>query len=247
MQMETSTNIVPASYGQIYRATNKINGKMYHGQTTEKDIKRRWYRYKNLNCKNQPKLYPALKKYGPENFLFEVIDTTPQDQIQLDNLEIFYIAKFDSFHNGYNANEGGHGGKKSEETKKKISISLKGRSRSKEAIRKFIETRTGSHHSEETKRKMSIAKQGEKSYMFGKHMSEETKKKISDALINIPRSDEIRCKISKANLGKHHSEESKLKMSRTRKGIPCSEEAKKKISDAMIRHYSVTTSKSPTT
>lgn len=228
----------PISYGKVYKLTNKINGKTYHGQTTEEDINIRWNKYKKLYCKNQPKLYPALKKYGPENFLFEVIDTTPQNQHQLDEMEIFYIAKFDSFHNGYNANEGGHGGKKSEETKKKISISLKGRPRSKEAIRKFIETRTGSHHSEETKRKMSNAVRGKKSYMFGKHMSEETKKKISDALINIPRADEIRYKISKSNLGKHHSEESKLKMSKIRKGIPCSEQVKKKISEAMIRYYS---------
>lgn len=235
MQIETPQEIKP--YGQIYRLTNKVNGKMYHGQTIKENINDRWIKYKNLNCKGQPKLYNALKKYGWDNFLAETINATPQNQKQLDDLEIFYISEFDSFHNGYNSNEGGHGGKLSEETKRKISNSLKGKPRSKEAIRKFIKTRTGSHHSEETKRKMSNVVKGEKSYMFGKHMSDETKKKISNALINIPRPNKVKRKISESSLGKHHSIETKLKMSKTRKGIPCSEETKRKISESMKQRF----------
>lgn len=155
-------------YGQIYRLTNKINGKMYHGQTVEENINNRWSKYRKLKCKDQPKLYNALKAYGPENFLFEVIDTTPQNQSQLDELEIFYIAKFDSMNNGYNCDPGGRGGgKKSEETKHKMS-----------------NTRRGWIYSPETILKFSIAKIGSKNPNFGKHHSDQHKEKISLAMSN---------------------------------------------------------------
>jgi len=237
MQIETSTNITP--YGKIYRLTNKINGKMYHGQTID-DVNIRWDKYKRLDCKRQPKLYPALKKYGPENFLFEVVDESPQDQIQLDNKEMFYIAKFDSFHNGYNCNEGGRGcGKMSEETKLKISKANK-----------------GNYHSDETKKKISEANSGNKNGMFGQHHSIETKQKISKALSGRILSAETKKKLSEGKMGnkhpmfgvygdkapmwgKHHSKESKRKMSESRKGInnhnfgkQFSDETKRKIGQA---------------
>ena len=188
MQTETST-ITP--YGKIYRLTNKVNGKMYHGQSTEENINDRWKRYKNLNCKCQKKLYPALKKYGWNNFLAEVIDTTPQNQSQLDDLEISYIAKFDSMNNGYNCNKGGSGNKgnnHSELSKTKISNALKGNNN----------PNFGKHHSEETKRSISSA-------LIGRIMSIETRKKMSDSRKgkNNPnfkksRSEEIKLKISES-------------------------------------------------
>lgn len=46
---------------------------------------------------------------------------------RLNELEIYYIRKFNSFNDGYNSTEGGSSGKLSEETKSKISESLKGR------------------------------------------------------------------------------------------------------------------------
>lgn len=46
---------------------------------------------------------------------------------KLDELEKYYIKKYDTFNNGYNSTEGGFSGKLSDETKQKISESLKGR------------------------------------------------------------------------------------------------------------------------
>lgn len=192
MQMEN----LQVPYGQIYRLTNKINGKMYHGQTIEKDINDRWKAYKGVYCKSQPKLYNALKSYRPENFLFEVIDTTPQNQSQLDELEIFYIAKFDSMNNGYNCDPGGKGGKKSEETKKKMCTSNKGKM-----------GMLGKHHSEETKRKLSELRKGSKNGMFGKKIPDEIKEKVSQKL---------RGKLN-PQYGKHLSVETKLKISQSLK------------------------------
>lgn len=196
------------TYGQIYRLTNKINGKMYHGQTTKEDINKRWSEYKGIRCYNQPKLYRALKKHGPENFLFEVINTSPQNQQQLDNLETFYIRKYDSMNNGYNCNEGGAGrGHVCEETKRKLSISNKGENN----------PNFGQPMSEEQKRKISEAKKGSKNAMFGKPsarrgcvLSEETKRKMSES---------IKRKLAdpKYKLGKVVSEETKRKMSIAKK------------------------------
>jgi len=74
----------------------------------------------------------------------------------------------------------------SEETKRNISKSLKGKKKSAETRLKI--SRAKQNLSEETKRKMSKAKKG-------KHHSEETNKKISEA-----------------HKDKHHSEETKRKM-----------------------------------
>ena len=160
-------------YGQIYRLTNKINSKSYIGQTTMK-IDKRFSKYKNLDCKDQPKIYNALKKYGPENFLFEVIDTSSQNQKLLDDLEIMYIAKLDSIKNGYNCEPGGFGRGKliSNETKHKMSLSHSGKNN----------YNFGKKMSNEQKLKLSIAHTGKKGPNLGKSMNEQTKLKISQKL-----------------------------------------------------------------
>lgn len=166
-------------HGQIYRLTNKVNGKMYHGQTTDEDVNNRWYDYKTLNCKGQPKLYNAIKKYGWDNFLAEVIDTA-NDQSQLDNLEISYIAKFDSMNNGYNCTEGGRGGKKSEETKRKLSEAQKGSKNHQFGKTGNLSPCFGVSRSDETKRKLSESHKGKMNHQYGKPLSEETKRKMSE-------------------------------------------------------------------
>ena len=165
------------TYGQIYRLTNKINGKMYHGQTIM-DLDIRWGKYRRLDCEGQPKLYNALKKYGPDNFTFEAIDCA-DNQVQLDAKEVDHIAKTDSMNNGYNTEPGGHGGKLlSEETKRKISESKKG---SKNAMFGKPSARRGCILSEETKRKMSESIKRRLAEKPNRLVSEETKRKMSIA------------------------------------------------------------------
>jgi len=61
----------------IYKITNKINNKVYIGQSI--NIEQRWGQHKrnafNENCHtyNYP-LYRAIRKYGIENFTFEIIE-----------------------------------------------------------------------------------------------------------------------------------------------------------------------------
>ena len=94
----------------IYKITNKINGKVYIGQSTK--IERRWKNHKkDAFWKNGPDyeypLYRAIRKYGLENFSFVVLE---ECQIcDLNQREIYYIALYQSNkrENGYNQDDGG--------------------------------------------------------------------------------------------------------------------------------------------
>lgn len=96
--------------GFIYKITNKVNNKVYIGQTRY-TVESRWRQHlKNYNVEHRKQpLYMAFEKYGVENFEVELIEEVNVDK--LDEREIFWIAKYDSFKNGYNATIGGQGGK----------------------------------------------------------------------------------------------------------------------------------------
>lgn len=91
----------------IYKITNQINGKVYIGQSI--DIKRRWYDHKRFSSYLETALYYAIRKYGIENFKFEIIEECSVQE--LDEKEIYWIKKYDTFKNGYNETEGGSGTK----------------------------------------------------------------------------------------------------------------------------------------
>lgn len=88
----------------IYKITNLINNKTYIGQTVEPE--KRWWQHCN-NAKNRRDEYPihnAIRKYGKDNFLFEVIEWTED----YNEREIELIKQYNSISpNGYNVAEGG--------------------------------------------------------------------------------------------------------------------------------------------
>jgi len=109
----------------IYKITNPKN-RTYIGKTF--NIIRRKSQYKNLFCKEQPKIYRSLKKYGWDNHKFEIIEECSKEM--LTEREIFYKQKFINEFGWKMAlfcnilDEGG--GPLSKETKIKISKSKKG-------------------------------------------------------------------------------------------------------------------------
>lgn len=97
----------------IYKYTNQINGKVYIGQSI--DIRQRQYAHKSSAYNEKAndfntQFHQAIRKYGIENFDFEILEEIAPEEynkVYLDQLEKYYIKKYDSFHTGYNASEGG--------------------------------------------------------------------------------------------------------------------------------------------
>jgi len=142
-------------YGTIYILINKINNKVYIGQTI--DFKRRMREYNNNKISN--KIHNSIKKYGWDNFDKLILDKANNKE-ELDILECFYIEKFQSIEFGYNQKNGGTYGLHSEESKKKISIN---------------------HADVKGKNNPMYGKTGEKCPSFGKIHSEESKIKAKEA------------------------------------------------------------------
>jgi group I intron endonuclease len=97
----------------IYKITNTINGKIYIGKTNDSD--RRWGDHQRLafteNHKEYNKsLYQAMRKYGIENFSFEMIEEIKDYKNQSGEREKYWISYFNSYYHGYNENLGGDGG-----------------------------------------------------------------------------------------------------------------------------------------
>lgn len=88
----------------IYKITNKINSKVYIGETI-RTLKVRWNEHKSESYTEghgySYHLHCAIRKYGAENFLVEEIEKCPDDQRFI--REHHYIMLFNSLEpNGYN-------------------------------------------------------------------------------------------------------------------------------------------------
>lgn len=96
--------------GTIYSIKNRINGKIYIGQTTRKYSYRvTEHKKQSLIKKQKYYLYKSMNKYGIENFEFNTIVTEIKNLHLLNELEKHYIRIFNSNNSdyGYNVKEGG--------------------------------------------------------------------------------------------------------------------------------------------
>lgn len=162
----------------IYKITSP-SGRVYIGQSV--DIENRWAHYRSLDCRDMPKLYASLSKYGHEAHCFELVEEC--DISNLSERERYWQEHYNVVEEGLNCklvSTKDKSGYTSEETKKKISEANRGR----------VSTMKGKTHSEETKRKMSKSQKKAvdkkrntgcyKGNFTGKKHSEETKRKISE-------------------------------------------------------------------
>ena len=109
----------------IYKIQNKINGKIYIGQTVG-TLEHRMSQHK-ANGKKISVIGNAIHKYGWDNFDVEVIDEAETIE-ELNRKEIYWIGYYKSLSpNGYNLELGGRNALPEEETRKKISEANKGR------------------------------------------------------------------------------------------------------------------------
>lgn len=230
----------------IYKIENKINSKIYIGQT-KGEIKDRL----SGHILSSYPIGNALRKYGLQSFDISIIDTAISKEV-LNEKEIYWIRFYNcKVPNGYNLADGGGGAngyKHSEEAKQRIGEKAIGRN-------------VGRVCTEKTKNKLSETNKG---LGFGRKLSEKTKRKISESHIGkklsqsqiekialkkrgVPLKAQHKQKISdslKINhpmKGKHFSEEVKLKLSESHKGqVPWnknkigiySEETRKKMSES---------------
>ena len=86
----------------IYKITNKVNGKVYIGQSI-RPIEQRFQRHINDAVNNilDTHFARAIRKYGKENFYIELVETC-NNQTELNLREQYWIRKYDSINNGYN-------------------------------------------------------------------------------------------------------------------------------------------------
>ena len=92
----------------IYKFQNKLNNKVYIGQSIniEKRFKEHLSNMLNPNTKDyNSKFYRALRKYGIANFTFEIIEEVSKNI--LNEREEYWVNFYNSYLDGYNSNSGG--------------------------------------------------------------------------------------------------------------------------------------------
>ena len=177
----------------IYIHKNKINGKVYIGQTSQ-EPKKRWDNGRGYETSS--KFYNAILKYGWNNFEHIILYTNLTLE-EANQKEQELIEQYKSYEDdfGYNITHGGRNFTHSEETKRKIgaanSIALQGNKWSEEQRELMSEMFKdegnpfyGKHHTEETKQLISEHRKGkragEEHPMYGKHHTEDSLQKISE-------------------------------------------------------------------
>lgn len=133
----------------IYSITNTLNNKKYIGSTAKSFMTRFTQHVSKLrlNKHHCSHLQYAWNKYGEDSFVFtieEVVDSTEH----LLDLEALYIARYDSYHTGYNTNPNpntspmlnGNSRMKSSQTHKEIWQNLK-ESMTEDEYNSFIQER----------------------------------------------------------------------------------------------------------
>lgn len=91
----------------IYKITNKINGQCYIGLSIH--IYERWNQHlKNAtDMTKKNSIYKAFREFGIKNFDFSILEECQKEELPA--REIYWIAYYNSYYNGYNETKGGDG------------------------------------------------------------------------------------------------------------------------------------------
>ena len=144
--------------GFIYKLENKLNGKIYIGQTMRTvEVRMKDHLYNSVSNRNKSYIDRAIGKYGINAFEVSIIEECADEK--LNEREIFWIAFYNCKKpNGYNLTDGGEGctGRVvSLKTRKKISAARMGHPVNENVREKLRIANTGKKHSIQTKAKIS--------------------------------------------------------------------------------------------
>lgn len=226
----------------IYKITNP-KGRIYIGQS--RNVRKRLKEYKRITSgiKGQPKILNSLKKYGADKHKFEIIHECLISE--LNEMERYYQDLYSCIgKGGLNCSLTEASDRKalySEETRRKISDSNKGKVMTIEQKKKISESKKGISLSAETKEKLRIAG-------LGRKMSDKNKKILNEYWTGRKHLPESIEKIRKSKIGKKmpksvgeaarlfhtgrkRSDETKRKIGEKHKNKIVSELSKKKISE----------------
>jgi group I intron endonuclease len=176
----------------IYMLTNKVTNEIYIGQSV--DISKRFKNYFNLSyikSKDSFKISKALIKYGYSKFSVTILEYCDKSDLLV--REQYYFDKLNPQYNILKIARSSRYFKHSEETKAKISKSLKGI---------YVNEKSalfGCSHTEETNKLMSLKKAKDNNPLFEKTHSNDSIKLMKQMA-----------------LGRIHYEDTKLKMSAIR-------------------------------
>lgn len=140
----------------IYLIINKINGHMYVGGSV--NIEKRFNEHKHFKDLKHSAIDKAIKKYGADNFTYQIITELPADWKIIEEHEKYWIKFYNTFKDRkhYNLTIGGdslgagenhpmYNKKHSDETRKKISESNKGKTFSDEHKKNLSESHKGKY------------------------------------------------------------------------------------------------------
>jgi len=182
------------NYLVIYKCTNLLDGKFYIGYS--ENVEKRKQRHIRDSVNSKRHFYHAIRLYGPENFTWEVIDSSAQSIEELKQLEIKYIAELKPQYNMTAGGDGGTGMKHSHSSKEimrqkalarprfsqthrnNIAISNTKKIVSQETREKMSKAHKGRVKSPEECLKISLSKKGKKIAP----LKQESRKKISEAI-----------------------------------------------------------------
>lgn len=150
----------------IYKYTNKINNKVYIGQTSTTLDERAGCN--GSNYRGSPRFFAAIKKHSWDSFIPEIIDSV-DSQDKANELEKYYIDKYNSTNDlfGYNISIGGDCASMNDVAKSKISLKAKERYKDRTKNPMY-----GKERSSDTKKLMSALHSGENNPMYGSTWNE---------------------------------------------------------------------------
>jgi len=169
----------------IYEVTNLVNKKSYVGFTNQNPYTKRWMQHKaQAKCGSKFHIHCAIRKYGPENFTWKIIEEGWCPKIGKDIREPYWISVLKPEYNHTDGGEGQLGSKhalgnkyalgarytRSELDRSAISHRMKGNKNGKGCL--------GLKHSDKTKKLWSEQRKGRSPWNKGIRMSEYNKENM---------------------------------------------------------------------